>query len=257
MLTRAGNKRKIADKIYPIFPRHDLFIDMFFGAGGMFFSKPQAPYNICNDTDSDVFNLFMVLKNNSAEFTEALGCMPVSQDLFKYWRKTKETDSILKAVRFVFLSNFSLYGKSDTLKISIDNTKKIALRSISAIQDRIKYATFTNFDFRVLLDKIAMYDTKAERERVFIYADPPYLDTANPYEGNWSLKDTEDVFIVLVNSGYNFAISEFDHPKIIEMANDYGLNIHTIGERRAIKNRRTEILMCNYETNFLTKKQLF
>ncbi len=36
-----------------------------------------------------------------------------------------------------------------------------------------------------------------------------------------------------------------------------GKIIHTIGERQAIKNRRTEILMCNYETNFLTEKQLF
>jgi len=49
ILNRIGNKSKIADKIIARFPPHDLFIDMFFGAGGLFFKKPLAKYNVCND----------------------------------------------------------------------------------------------------------------------------------------------------------------------------------------------------------------
>ncbi|HBZ37548.1 MAG TPA: restriction endonuclease subunit M, partial [Balneola sp.] len=40
ILTRLGNKRALADKIIPFFPKHELYIEPFFGAGGMFFSKP-------------------------------------------------------------------------------------------------------------------------------------------------------------------------------------------------------------------------
>jgi DNA adenine methylase len=41
------------------------------------------------------------------------------------------------------------------------------------------------------------------------------------------------------------AISEFDNPKILEMAK--GLNVYQIGERKNLKNRRSEILITNYE----------
>lgn len=37
MITRPGNKQRIAKDIYKYFPKHDIFIDMFFGAGGMKF----------------------------------------------------------------------------------------------------------------------------------------------------------------------------------------------------------------------------
>ena len=58
ILRRLGNKQAIAHKIIPYFPPHKIYIEPFFGAGGMFFNKPKAKYNIVNDLDSDVFNLF-------------------------------------------------------------------------------------------------------------------------------------------------------------------------------------------------------
>ena len=45
-VSRKGNKAKIADKIIPYFPKHISYIELFFGAGGMFFNKPTAKYNL-------------------------------------------------------------------------------------------------------------------------------------------------------------------------------------------------------------------
>ena len=58
ILRRLGNKKKIAKEIQKYFPPHKIYIEPFFGAGGMFFNKHKAKYNIVNDLDSDVFNLF-------------------------------------------------------------------------------------------------------------------------------------------------------------------------------------------------------
>jgi DNA adenine methylase len=44
-----------------------------------------------------------------------------------------------------------------------------------------------------------------------------------------------------------FAMSEFDNDFILNQAKERGLNVITIGERNNIKNRRTEILITNYE----------
>ena len=63
ILRRLGNKKKIAKEIQKYFPPHKIYIEPFFGAGGMFFNKPKAKYNIVNDLDSDVFNLFQVVMN--------------------------------------------------------------------------------------------------------------------------------------------------------------------------------------------------
>ena len=63
ILRRLGNKSKIAKEIQKHFQKHDIYIEPFFGAGGMYFNKPKANYNIVNDIDGDVFNLFQVVMN--------------------------------------------------------------------------------------------------------------------------------------------------------------------------------------------------
>ncbi len=76
----------------------------------MFFNKPKAKYNIVNDLDSDVFNLFQVVMNQKEELEKAFYLMPIHSDLLKYWKDNKETEPIKKAIRFLFLSNFSRGG---------------------------------------------------------------------------------------------------------------------------------------------------
>ena len=42
-------------------------------------------------------------------------------------------------------------------------------------------------------------------------------------------------------------MSEFDNEFILNQAKKRGLNVIVIGERKNLKNRRTEILITNYE----------
>jgi len=67
ILRRLGNKSQIAGEIQKYFPQHSIYIEPFFGAGGMFFNKPKANCNIVNDIDSDVYNLFQVLIDKKEE----------------------------------------------------------------------------------------------------------------------------------------------------------------------------------------------
>ena len=110
ILRRLGNKSKIAHEIQKYFPAHEIYIEPFFGAGGMFFNKPKAKYNIINDLDSDVFNLFQVVMNQKEELEKAFYLMPIHSDLLNYWKVNKETEPIKKALRFLFISNFTLLG---------------------------------------------------------------------------------------------------------------------------------------------------
>jgi DNA adenine methylase len=115
ILRRLGNKKKIAKEIQKYFPEHKIYIEPFFGAGGMFFNKPKAKYNIVNDLDSDVFNLFQVVMNEKEELERAFYMMPIHSDLLNYWKQNKETEPIKKALRFLFLSNLTFMGAGSVI----------------------------------------------------------------------------------------------------------------------------------------------
>ena len=108
---------------------------------------------------------------------------------------------------------------------------------------------FINYDFRKIFSSINIKH-HADYKRIFIYADPPYLKTSNNYNKKWTLQDTEDLFENLVNTGVKFAISEFNGNKEIErLIKQYNLTKIKIKERKTLKNRNTEILICNYEND--------
>jgi len=248
ILRRIGNKAKMAKEIQKYFPKHNLYIEPFFGAGGMFFNKPKAKYNILNDLDSDVFNLFQVVSLRKQELEELFLQMPVSEDLSKHWGTTQETDPIRKALRFLFLSNYSFMGHMETLKFERNNTSKILHENLKKTHEFLFGCQFMNADFRDIFKKISFGRDEGKRD-AFIYCDPPYLDTVNNYESGFTNKDSEDLFKALIESGCKFAMSEFNHPFIMEQAKDNGLIIETIGERRNLDNRRIEILVTNYKNN--------
>lgn len=250
MLLRAvGNKAKVVKSfnLCDHFPVHDMFIDMFFRAGGVFFNKPKAKYNICNDKDSDVYNLFTVVSTRKSELEAAVFSMPIHDDLFQYWRRNGETDPIQKALRFLFLSNFSFMAMGQTMSKGFVNTKKLLYENIDQTSKFIFDVQFLNADFRKVLPQIS-FKNQRDKDRCFIYADPPYLGTNNNYAADcqFTPQDLIDLFEVLVGSGIKFALSEFENPTIIEMVNKYNLNLIEIGERQNLGNRRTEILVTNY-----------
>lgn len=259
ILRRLGNKKKIAKEIQKYFPEHKIYIEPFFGAGGMFFNKPKAKYNIVNDLDSDVFNLFQVVMNQKQELEKAFYLMPIHSDLLNYWKKNKETDPIKKALRFLLLSNFTHLGKMDTLIYGASggrqrlkqNFKKELKKTYSIIFD----IQFNNKDFKRFLKNISLDDRsgKGETKQTFIYSDPPYLQTVDTYSNSdtWQESDSSDLFDALQKTGCKFAYSEFNHPFILQKAKERNLNVHIIGERQNLKNRRVEILVTNYENNQL------
>ena len=250
ILRRLGNKKKVAKLILPHFPPHKIYIEPFFGAGGMFFQKPKAKYNIVNDLDSDVFNLFQVVMNQKEELEKAFYMMPIHSDLLEHWKANKETEPIRKALRFLFLSNFGYMGKPNNVHF-IDRPNK--QRFFNVLNQCFQFLNesdvkFNNVDCVKFLNSITPLKDDSKINDCFIYCDPPYLGTGDNYSNSFSEQDTIDLFDVLIKTGCKFAISEFDNPIVLELAKKHGLEVITIGERQNLKNRRTEVLIVNYQS---------
>ena len=250
ILRRLGNKKKIAKEIQKYFPPHKIYIEPFFGAGGMFFNKPKAKYNIVNDLDSDVFNLFNVVMNQKEELEKAFYMMPIHSDLLNYWKKKEEIDLIKKALRFLFLSNFTFMGSGEMIKTGTENPKSIFIKGLQQTFDFMFDVQFLNCDFKRFFIEATINDAN----KTLIYCDPPYLGTNDNYSNSFTEEQSLLLFNTLEESECKWAMSEFDHPFILEQAKQRNLNVIIIGERQNLKNRRTEILVTNYENN---QKSLF
>lgn len=198
-----------------------------------------------NDLDSEVYNLFTVIHDHAVELEEAWCSLPIHEDLWKGWKRSAPTDPVWRAVRFLFISNFGFLGQPQTLRWNNKGAKRLLQQRIAATQEALYDVEFMNVDFRQVLCRIPL--SKGERGRAFIYADPPYLGTANNYgeASAWSVGDTRDLFGELAASGLRFAISEFDHPEVMALAEHHGLRTIKIGERHNLRNRRVELLITN------------
>jgi len=250
MLRRIGNKSRLLPKLLPLFPENiTTFIDMFMGSGAVTFAMvDRVKYLIANDNDDEVFNLFMVVKERKEELINAVELIPRHEKLFEYWKEQKEGDSVWQATRFLMLSNFGYMGKPDTLRFGNIADK---LQTLSGIDEAFKKIVSTQFqfmscDFRKVLSRIH-WRHETDIPKGFIYADPPYLETGNTYQSSFTEDDTEELFNILVNQPVNFALSEFRHPLVMALAEEHGLHVTSLGERRNLKNRREEILITNYQ----------
>jgi len=252
ILTRHGNKRCIAGRIIPFFPPHSLYIEPFFGAGGIFFQKPKAQYNCVNDLDNEVYNLFYIVLPSPALFSELkqeLKKLIIHESLLNYWKKHKEITPAKKALRFLFLSNFTYLGEGSVLRFGFNNDKENILNKLQATREKIEGVKFGNKDAVSFLKSISI--KKKDKKRAFVYLDPPYLNTLGY---NLNDKFTKDKAIELLNTvqgmGVKFAYSEFRTDFVYDQCQQRNLNLISIGERQNLKNRKEEVLITNYSFNY-------
>lgn len=248
ILRRLGNKSNIADKIQQYFPIHTIYIEPFFGAGGMFFNKPKAKYNIVNDLDSDVFNLFQVVSNQKEELEQSFFNMPIHTDLLNYWKKKEETEPIKKALRFLFLSNFTFMGSGEGMRFTTASSKNVFFENIDSTFEKLNEVQLTNVCFKKFFKSYQLRGYN-DKYNTLIYCDPPYLNTNDNYSNSFTEQDSVDLFDCLQKTGCKWAMSEFDNEFILNQAKERNLNVIYIGERQNLKNRRTEILITNYNNN--------
>lgn len=121
-------------------------------------------------------------------------------------------------------------------------------KNLGITQDLLFEVHFNNCDCKKFIKDISFQkDGRNDEEKAFIYCDPPYLNTSDNYSDSFTETDSIDLFNCLQKTECKFAYSEFDNPFILQQAKERNLNVIIIGERQNLKNRRTEILVTNYE----------
>lgn len=64
-----GGKRRLADRLIPLFPPHECYVEVFAGGAALFFMRPQpAAVEVLNDINGDLVCLYRVVQNHLEEF---------------------------------------------------------------------------------------------------------------------------------------------------------------------------------------------
>jgi len=260
MLRRIGNKSDLASEIIQYFPKDiTIFIDLFFGSGAMtweMMKKFPKLYYTANDIDNDVANLWNICRNENDfnQFYELVEITPYHSDIYKQFTNDFiPKDKFEKALQFLYLSNFSLFGFKSCLRfVAYNNSRKILLENAKDILKYVnKLIVFENKDFREINLPYSYPKTRPlQKYGQFVYCDPPYIQTADNYSNSFTEQDTKELIEKLISSELRFCISEFLTDTTEKLAKQYNLKLTIIKERRNHKKRATEIIMTNYKPDF-------
>src|SRR5690606_24766123 len=85
-----GGKRRLADRLIPLFPPHECYVEVFAGGAALYFLRPQAaPVEALNDITGDSVTLYRVVQNHLDEVVRQLKCAPSSRQVAESQRMAR------------------------------------------------------------------------------------------------------------------------------------------------------------------------
>ena len=210
-----GGKRRLADRIFALFPAHSCYVEPFAGGAALFFLRPvPAEVEVLNDVNGDLINLYRVVQNHLEEFVRQFKWALSSRQVFKWLQMTRpETlTDIQRAARFYYLQQSAFGGRVDDQTYGTATTTPPGLNllrleeALSAAHLRLSSTYIEHLGWQEVIKK---YD----REHTLFYCDPPYWQT-EVYGVPFGLEQYEAIATVLREIKGKAIVSLNDHPDI-------------------------------------------
>ncbi len=244
-----GGKSRLANKILPLFPDHQCYVEVFAGAGALYFKKEPSKVEVINDLNGELINLYKVIKNHLEEFIRQFKWALSSRQIFE-WEKMKRPETltdIQRASRFYYLQKLCFGGKADnpsygtaTTSIPRLNLTNIEL-DLSQAWMRLQRTNIENLDWA---ECIRRYD----REHTFFYLDPPCWKTAG-YGSEFGWEQYERMAELAASVKGKMIISINDHKDIRKVFKGLKIRsvpiVYTVGGAKG-RSEKKELIIKNW-----------
>lgn len=205
-----GGKFRIADWIIAQFPVHKTYVEPFGGGASVLLAKEPSQIEVYNDLDSEVVNLFRVLRNpeQRLQLAEQIDLTPFSRAEFV--EAYLDTDCPVEKARRMIVRAQMGFGSAGATK------GYTGFRAIGGRQKNYEISLWNNYSSRILnaaerlkqvyienqdaLKVISYYDSA---ETLF-FVDPPYV------------MDTRSKNIV----AYRHELTDAQHVELLELLNN-------------------------------------
>lgn len=246
-----GGKRRLADRLIPLFPPHECYVEVFAGGGALFFLRPMpAQTEVLNDINGDLVNLYRVVQHHLEEFVRQFKWALSSRQIFKWQQMTNvETlTDIQRAARFFYLQQHAFGGKVSGQTFGTATTApSINLcrieENLSAAHLRLSGTYVENLPWQEVMRR---YD----RPHTFFYCDPPYWETAG-YGVEFGFENYLALATFMRECKGKVMVSINDHPDIREAFAGFhmeGLDIkYSVDNLRGDSKTSRELVIMNWE----------
>ena len=244
-------------RLLPLIPEHTAYIEVFGGAAALLLNKPASSFEVYNDYDSELVNLFEVIRDDVDAFVKKADWLLYSRELNEKWKNdlkagTVPEDKVERALRFwyVMRSCFAAHpykgwafakNKNRSRPQSMTN----ALTTLRTIHDRLRAVEIDRLDFRRCIKN-------RDGPRNFLFLDPPYLDAEEYRLGVFTLQDHVDLADILHHAKSKWLLTIGDHPKIRKLYTGFPMErikMH-LSVPKIIRGRRPtfkQLIIRNYE----------
>lgn len=258
-----GGKKALRDEIAcRLATSCDRYVEVFGGGGWVLFYKDPHPFEVYNDFNPNLTNLYRCVREHPRKLQKELKYVLNSRLDFDYVRKMLHSKTVLPDIRraayFYQIIRQSYASGLD----SFGAQPKGMWRNFPIIDraaERLQNVVVENRDFEKL---IAQYD----RPNTQFYLDPPYYATEDYYEDvGFTRADHERLCNALLGIEGKFLLSYNDCPEIRELYSKPGIAIETttrlsnIAQRYDAGKQYPELLIANYDTlteGILTCRQM-
>lgn len=280
-----GGKRSLIGEIDPRIPAHHTFIEVFGGGGAVLFAKEISKFEIYNDFNGDLVNLFQVVKEKPLSFIDELGLLTINsrRDFFYLLSVIENKEEIydgmdeeLTQVDIAF-KNEKEYKKVLNKILTTRANRKDVNRAVAFYRVlKTSYAasgtswggTPIYMDLRKIyleimrakdrLSRVVIENQSYEvlipkhshKEDTFFYCDPPYYKTEE-YYGGFYPEDHQKLRDTLGDIKGKFLLSYNDCEYIRELYKDYHIvevtRLNNIKQRYDAGSEYKEVLIANYD----------
>jgi len=266
----AGGKRYLLSEIHTLIPKFTTYHEPFLGGGAVLFSL-QPKKAVINDINSDVINVYKVIKENVEELIKELSKHRNESDHFYKIRELDRNEELFnklsdveKAARIIYLNKTCFNGLFRVNSQGQFNAPFGGYKNPNFINAEVLRAV-SNFlnknDVKILNEGFEKLLPKIKRGG-FVYLDPPYdpvSDTASFTGYNLDKFDKEDqrrlkVFCdKLDKKGVKFLLSNSATNFIKNLYKDYAMGTEIVKVPRNIncdgtkRGKINEILVRNYD----------
>lgn len=240
ILKWAGGKRQLLPQIIPLIPTgFKDYYEPFVGAGAVFFDL-QPRKAIINDANSELMNVYYVIKTQQKELIMLLKEYEQKHcDSFYYSIRNADRDieafadlsELEKAARTIYLNRTCYNGLYRVNKSGFFNTPIGRNSSIQIVNEKriLEISDYLNTADITLLNCDYMEALKCVRKNDFVFLDPPYYPTNRDsflrYDSScFGIKAQEELKVecdALTKKGIRFIETNSDCPEIRELYSNY------------------------------------
>ncbi|UUV25976.1 MULTISPECIES: DNA adenine methylase [Lysinibacillus] len=253
-----GGKSKLLKVLLPLIPEHKGYVEVFGGAGWLLFGKEKSKWEVLNDLDNNLMNLWEVIKNNKDEFISSFEYTLVSRKTFNEYKQIYKNkhykDSMHQAHILYYLLKAGVGaslpdGGGCGFGIAKDNSRlrlEDIGKDINEAYMRLKKVTIENRDFKDIINSFDSEDS-------FFYLDPPYRATARASYPVGEFTDTmyKDLRDCCFNIKGKFLLTINDDEYIKELFKGFNIVNHEvyygISKQNAGRINFKELIITNYK----------